>query len=544
MSNARSALILLLVALAPATVASGNDADRSSIAAIRDRDWTRADAAHLLRRAGFGGSPAEADKLYALGPEAAVDYLLDYQHIPFAPAGPAVDALAGDRPDQRELRALSEDERRRFQQKRRAADRRTFEEVRAWWLERMVTSPRSLEEKMTLFWHGHFTSGMREVRNSVFMLEQNELLRRLALGNFRDLLIQVSRDRAMLLYLDGARNNKRQPNENYARELLELFTLGVGNYTESDIKAAARAFTGWSMDTDGYRFRPLLHDNGVKTFLGRTGNLGGEDVIDIILQQKACAEFLARNLIEFFVRPDADPELVRRLAAIIRRENYELKPIMRTLLLSRAFYHEDSRGSLIKSPAELLVGAARQFQLPLHDLVLAERALAAMGQELMQPPNVKGWDGDQKWINTATLFNRYNTVAVLLDGDLERRLGRRLRERLARNDEGAARSGMQSMRSSTDGEPESRSRLVAQGAQPAYDPLPTLQARELATAEQVVDYFVEALLAEPLASQKREYLIAYLLGDDQKFSLGDKDARQRVRTMVALLCSTPEYQLN
>jgi len=535
--------VALPLAVALALLAAAQDVHSISLDPLPEREWDRAAAAHLLRRAGFGGSPAEIDRFAAMTLEQAVASLVDYEQITYECAPPALDDRVRTAPDRPALRDLSELERRRAQQERRQAERRSFEEVRLWWLERMANSPRPLEEKLTLFWHGHFTSGMREVRRAAFMLEQNELLRRYALGNFHDLVLGVSRDRAMLVYLDGYRNVRRNPNENYARELLELYTLGTGNYSEGDVRAAARAFTGWTFDDDGFRFIPRNHDTGEKQFLGRRGNWDGYDIVEIVLEQPACSRFLSRKLLQFFVRPDPDRRLVERLALVIRRNNYELKPALRTLFQSRAFYHPDARGALVKSPVELLVGTARQLDIPLVNLAAGERALAAMGQELMQPPNVKGWDGGPRWINAATLYNRYNTIGVLLAGDGRSR-NREQRTAAGTNDENpqeqSADSGAGSTMMSSRPAPVSRR---TRRTQFEFDPLPELRARELRTPEQIVDFHIQNLLATTPADAKRQALIEYL-ADDGKFDLRSKDAAERVRTMVDLLCSTPEYQVN
>ncbi|MCH7871016.1 MAG: DUF1800 family protein, partial [Planctomycetes bacterium] len=274
-------------------IAAADDVAGTSLQKLHKKFWNYENAAHLLRRAGFGGTPEQVQALVNMGHKAAVNSLVDYDRIEWAIAPPPTDPLLLEPPPSREqLRELSEDQRREMQNQRRRAQRRTFEELRLWWIDRMVHSPRAFEEKMTLFWHGHFTSGMREVRNPFFMREQNELLRDHALGNFRDLLVGICRDRAMLVYLDNARNVKRKPNENFARELMELFSLGVGNYTESDIKSAARAFTGWAYDSDGFEFRAKQHDYGRKRFLGKVGRWNGLDIIDMIMAQPACSQFL------------------------------------------------------------------------------------------------------------------------------------------------------------------------------------------------------------------------------------------------------------
>ncbi len=503
---------------------------RLSLKPLDNEDWDRAAAQHLLRRAGFGGTADQVDELYRLGLDAAVERMIQFEAQTFTCPEPHFDEMALDRYDRSELRKMTEQERQAYQQKRQMREREAHQETRCWWLERMATTPRPLEEKMTLFWHGHFTSGAREVRRALFMKEQNDFLRRNALGNFKDLLLGISKDPAMLIYLDNARSNKNQPNENYARELMELFSLGVGNYKEEDIKAAARAFTGWSLDDDDFRFRKFIHDNGPKTFLGQTGNWDGDDILAIIVKQPACSRFVARKILAAFVRPEPEKPLVEAFAAELRRRDLELKPTMQTLLKSQAFYHADSRGVLVKNPVELIVMASRELGHPITNLTAMERASALMGQELMQPPNVKGWPGGEKWINTATLFTRYNTLGSFLNGVVP---GRKREKANDDDNDPDAAGAMASM--------NTKSRLVGQ-RQPAYDPLPELERRGLKTADAIVDHYLTNLLAVPLAPAKRQELIDYLR-DDDFFDATDRRAAPRVRMMLHLLCSTPEYQM-
>ncbi|MBW7905741.1 MAG: DUF1800 domain-containing protein [Phycisphaerae bacterium] len=534
-----SPMLLVLLAGAASVPAAGHDRSAASLEALPAAQWDAQAAAHLLRRAGFGGTPAEVERLHRLGVEGAVDWLVDFDRQGYAPAPPAVDPLVMEGLDRTELRGKTPEERREIIEQRRRAERESFEEIRLWWIERMATTPRPLEERMTLFWHGHFTSGMREVRRAQFMLEQNEFLRRRALDSFRELLIGISRDRGMLTYLDGNRNVARAPNENYARELLELFTLGIGNYTEADIKAAARAFTGWSYNESGFIFRRAQHDGGPKRFLGRSGNLTGEDVIDAILEQPACARFLARKLLEYFVRPDPPRELVEALAREIRRQKYALRPVMRTLLKSRAFYHPEARGSLVRSPVDVVIGTARTLGVPVANLPAAQRALTAMGQELMQPPNVKGWDGGKAWINTATLFTRYNTVGELIHGAGDQRAVRAMMAE--ENDEAVVVGDASLVREPA--EPMKPRKRLQRSGQPAYDALAAVQPRGLTTPEQIVDFYAGHLLAAPLPAAKREELVRYLAGPDGRFTLSAPQAAGRIRTMIHLLLSTPEYQM-
>jgi uncharacterized protein (DUF1800 family) len=522
-----SAYLVLSLGLAmPAAAQPG----RAALKPLDSEDWDRGAARHLLRRAGFGGTPDEVDALYRLGLDGAVDRLVNFDVLPFACPEPHFDPLVLERYDRAALRGLPESERQALQQLRQRRERAAHAETRTWWLDRMLTTPRPLEEKMTLFWHGHFTSGAREVRRALYMKEQNDLLRRLCVGRFHDLLRGISRDPAMLVYLDNARSRATQPNENFARELLELFTLGVGNYRENDIRAAARAFTGWSLDDDEFRFRRFIHDSGRKTFLGETGAWGGDDILRIILKQPACARFLARKLLEHFVRPEPEAALVEALAGELRRRDYHLRPVLATLFRSQAFYQPASRGALVKSPVELLVMASREFGHPLTNLSAAERAAARMGQELMQPPSVKGWDGGARWINTATLFTRYESVGALLNGVAPPR------RRAAANDEEAEPDAGGAMAAAA-----TRSRVVGQ-RQAAYDPLPELTRRRLRTADEIVDYYVHEYLAVPLSEEKRAALVDFLR-DGSFFDLGAPRAADRLRLVLHLLCSTPEYQM-
>lgn len=531
------AAFLMVLGFHPGANVAG-EPDRNSLRPLDEKLFSYAEAAHLLRRAGFGGTPEEVQRLVDLGAQAAVDHLVDFDRMSFPFPPPPIDPMVTEPPDRAELRSLSPQEREKYQEERRRAERRALEETRLWWIDRMLRSPRPLEEKMTLFWHGHFTSGAREVRSAVLMKEQNEFLRRHCLDSFRELLLGISRNRAMLTYLDGNRNVKAAPNENYARELLELFTLGVDNYSESDIKAAARAFTGWTFDENGFVFRRRNHDYGSKTFLGKTGDFDGADIIDIVLQQPDCPKHLARKLLAFFVRPEPDKALVEALAREIRKQDYDMKAVMRTLLRSEAFYSSASRGALIKSPVEVVVTSARQLGASVANLAAAERAMAAMGQELFQPPNVKGWPGGEAWINTATLFTRYNTAGGLVFGEPGARPRRPRAE--AANDESPGTDESMMMK---DGEMAAQSRMTG-GRQPPLAVVRLLRERGVRTAEDAVALFVSHLCAGGLPAAKQAELVRYLQGDDGKFSLDDKDAEERLRTALHLLLSTPEYQMN
>ena len=291
--------------------------------------------------------------------------------------------------------------------------------LKGWWLTEMLTTDSQLTERMTLFWHNHFTSSLQKVRDAGLMYRQNLLLRKYALGSFADMLRAVARDPAMLVYLDSATNRRGQPNENFAREVMELFTLGEGRYGESDIKEAARAFTGWSIDPASGEFlwRPFQHDAGMKTVLGRSGDFQGEDVIEILLAQPATAEFVVGKLWKEFVSPQPDPAEVARIARVFRASGYQIKPVLRELLLGAAFWAPENRGALVKSPVELVVGTLRQFDVAFSDPLPFVLLLRNLGQDILSPPNVKGWPGGEAWIDTRTLLARKQFLERLMRVD-------------------------------------------------------------------------------------------------------------------------------
>jgi uncharacterized protein (DUF1800 family) len=283
----------------------------------------------------------------------------------------------------------------------------------------MLATPSPLTERLTLFWHNHFTSSLTKVRSPHLLFRQNALLRTEALGNFARMLHAMARDPAMVAYLDSNLNRREKPNENFARELLELFTLGEGHYSESDIKAAARAFTGWMLDRDSgrYVFNSRAHDAGEKTFMGRTGGFGGDEILDILLANPRTAEFVTEKLWREFVSPQPDATEVERLAAVFRNARYEIRPLMQALLTSPAFWDPANRGELVKSPVELLVGTVRYFKATPADPVTLARYGKRLGQDLFDPPNVKGWPGYTAWITTDTALVREQFLQRLLRGD-------------------------------------------------------------------------------------------------------------------------------
>ncbi|MEQ8660657.1 MAG: DUF1800 domain-containing protein, partial [Gammaproteobacteria bacterium] len=420
-----SAAVLLTVAYANPARA---DARLAPLAAA---DWTRAHAAHLLERAGFGGTPREVDRLAALGPRAAVRYLVRFEGAPPAALPPfehsgifdaGLDPVPPSRPATTKLatetgaalgikvrtggnRPLQPIVNKFFYWLR--ASRLETDRVAQWWAGRMLGSPRPLEEKMALFWHGHFATSEDKVRDYRKMLQQLELFQRAGLGNFRSLLVAVAQDPAMLAYLDAGVNVKGSPNENFAREIMELFTMGVGNYSEHDIREAARAFTGWNFVGTAFHADPALHDDGPKTFLGETGNFDGIDVIDRILAHPATPAFIAAKLYRFFVREELDPALEAALAARLVELDYEIAPFLETLFMSQDFHAAAVRGTRIKSPVEFVISTYRK--LGLTDLPGApdfNLVTGALGQRLMHPPTVAGWSYGRSWITPSLLIER------------------------------------------------------------------------------------------------------------------------------------------
>jgi uncharacterized protein (DUF1800 family) len=392
-----------------------------------------AEARHLLNRAGFGGTPAQVEAVRAMGLDAAVDYIVDYDDRPEPTEATPFDAdiMGPPTPDEqafaRRARAANDENAlaqiQRMRQERERRDRLQLAEMRKWWLKRMIETGRPLEEKMTLFWHGHVATGYRTIEDSWHCLAQNNLFRRMATGNVAELVGAIIRDPAMIKYLDNDENRRGRPNENLARELMELFTLGEGNgYTEDDIKEAARALTGYTFRDDEFRFDDGQHDPRPKAILGVRGRFDGDDLVRILMRRREASEFLCLKLHRFLVNdapgePDAATrEAVVGMASELREARYELKPVLKALFRSAWFHGPANQGAVIKSPIQLAVQAIRSFRTPTRELSALASAADLMGQNLFQPPNVKGWDGGRSWINTSTLFVRQNLLVYLITG--------------------------------------------------------------------------------------------------------------------------------
>jgi len=395
--------LVLLAALSTAGAQNAQTGEQSFAQRnVQTRSMGLDDARHLLSRIGFAATSADIQAFAKMTRSEAADQLVKgATSVAVTPALPWVDELPLS-PAKRQTMSREEN-----QAERRRSNERTFE-LRDWWFREMLNTPSPLTEKMTLFWHNHFATSQQKVRFAAYIYRQNSLLRRNALGNFANMLHEISRDPAMLIYLDGANSRKQQPNENFGREVMELFTLGEGNYTEKDIKEVARAFTGWSVDreTGQFMFRKAIHDYNDKTIFGKTGNFEGDQVLDMILNRPETARFITDKLWREFVSPKPDEKEVKQLAAIFQASGYNIGKLMRLILSSDAFYTLDNRATLIKSPVEFVVGTLKTFDIETPNLRPFVLTAALLGQNVFAPPNVKGWPGGEAWINTATLLGR------------------------------------------------------------------------------------------------------------------------------------------
>ena len=397
-------------------------------------EWNHERAKHLLERAGFGGTPQEVERLVRMTPAQAVKSLVRYQQTPdkftpfqdsgshdaglepFAVSRPAATDLAKATGESLGVKVKPEGNRKAQQVADRylywlRASRLETHRLGYWWANRMLTTPRPFQEKMTLFWHGHFATTEEKVRDYRKLQIQNELLRQHATDKFRDLLVAVAKDPAMLAFLDAGVNLKGAPNENFAREIMELFTMGVGNYTEQDIKEAARAFTGWNYQGLKFVINPSQHDDGVKTVLNQTGRFNGEQVIDILLAQPVTAEFIAGKLYRYFVREDLSPAYQQQLGKLLRDSRYDIAAFMQAVLLSKDFYSDDSVATRIKPPVELVISTYKKMGLKaVPGIPDFNEQTELLGQKLFYPPNVAGWAHGRSWITPGLLLARGNVI--------------------------------------------------------------------------------------------------------------------------------------
>jgi uncharacterized protein (DUF1800 family) len=376
-------------------------------------------AAHLLRRAGFGGSESEVKRYSGMSVDAAVESLVRFPSTASLPAPVDVfDPLPTlGRYTPQQFRDLDKPTKRAIDMSLREQTQASVLSMQVWWLNRMLDTPAPLQEKMAFYFHGHFTSAaVQKGTAATLTYQQNQLFRAYALGNLRELARAVSQDPAMLIYLDNAANVASHPNENFARELMELYTLGVDHYTEKDVRESARAWTGWqySRFTGVAHFNPRVHDDGMKTFLGRTGNFNGDDIINIIFAQPQSAHFFAGSLLSFFVYNDPEPELIDAVAALLRKHDFELAPVMSAIFRSDVFYSDRAYRALVKSPIEFVVGTYKTLGVPQFDVSILP-PLQQMGQMLFYPPNVAGWPGGANWLTSDMMIARQNFLETLVN---------------------------------------------------------------------------------------------------------------------------------
>jgi uncharacterized protein (DUF1800 family) len=491
----------------------------------KDR-WNYETAAHLLNRAGFGGPPAEIQRLNELGPDKAVSSLIDYEHIRGLTPDPVWAVPDPQRLENLRLavkNAKPEDVQLLRQQENKLQGERMLE-LRGWWFNRMARGPKPFQEKMVLFWHGHFATSIEKLRgtpnSSYLMWRQNELFRQLATDNWLRLLIETGKDPAMLVWLDQWQSRKEHPNENYAREVMELFSLGEGHYTEHDITEAARALTGWSYDPREQQFvlRPAFHDNGTKTVLGLTGNLNGEDFLAQIVQQPQSAKFITAKLWNFFAGQMPSPELNQALAGVFSANGNNFKPLLRVMFRSEEFYDDTVLRNQVKSPVQWLVGTARVLECDLPPAFICAAITRSLGQDLFAPPNVKGWDGGMSWITTNTLLTRYNDAATLVQGSTQQLSA----ADFARKPGGAGGDKFEKM----------AERVHIGGV----DVGKILTPEERADKNKLVSSLEHRLLQSTLSNEQEQALRDFL---NSKTALSDAD----ILTAVRLVMSTPEYQV-
>ncbi len=592
------------IAISPAPLpaqTAGPAAWQNDLTPIGAKDWNRDFAAHLLERAGFGGTPAEIDALAKMTPQQAIARLVRYEgtdvsHMPafeesgirdpglepFPPSRPAVTDMAKKNGEALGIKVKPTGNRRlqpivdEFFYWLRASVLET-NRVAYWWANRMLTSPRPLQEKMALFWHGHYATNEPKVRDYRKLLAELQLYENHGTGNFRDLMVSMAQDPGMLTFLDAGVNVKGAPNENFAREIMEMFTMGVGNYTEKDIREAARAFTGWNNVDLKFVVNKDQHDDGVKTFLGKTGNFDGVQIIDIIMQQPVTADYIAGKLYRFFVRENLSPEYQKKLGTVLRDSHYEIAPLLEAMFLSRDFYSPASVGTHIKSPVELAVSTYKKLGL---ENIPGEpdfnSATAALGQRLFSPPTVAGWAGGRSWITPGLLLERGNFARDVLFPDINfvapdrvaaseevRRVANRIREGMDITtatipDTKSGEMAESNMAADRDEDFNTRygsfrgSQLALERVKPIPRDTAQLHLAKMVLAEnpqnttQVVDYLIRRFMRVPPSDDVRHELVAFL---DRELGTSDiSRARtyleEPLRLVLHLIMSQPEYQLS
>ncbi len=512
-------------------------------------EWTIFEAAHLLRRAGFGGSPVDVKVLHSMGRHKAVESLL----VPsepldaFAPPDWATrEQAVADMKERamqlQEVRRASRDltpeeaerKRREFQQSQQRESRQHGIEGQGWWFRRMLKTKAPLREKMVLFWHDHFATSIQKVRQPALLMLQNELFRKHATGSFKELTHAIVKDPAMMLYLDTQNSKKGKPNENFAREVMELFTLGEGNYTEKDIKEAARAFTGYQLNRqNGTVFHNKRQwDNGEKTIFGKSGKFDGDGVVDVLFQQSAASELIPRKLWEYFVAENPPEEGVEALARSFREADFRVEPLLREIFLSKSFYSEKVIRNQIKCPIQYLVQMLKELELNEAPQGYTLSAQQQLGQQLYMPPNVAGWDWGKAWINTNTLLSRYNVAGFITKGSQES-------ESVASNDD--------SMMMDMEMDEKPKRPKASKGANamlraernwvgPDYEKIVPRELRE--DPEKLVDSLVFRFFQAPLGSKERGTFVEYA-----RSKKGAVFTNKETGELCHLMLSTPQYQL-
>jgi hypothetical protein len=564
--------------------------------------WNYDRAAHLLERAGFGGTPDQIDILAAMSPAEAVrrlvyfdgvdnSHLLPFEHSgihdpglePFPPSRPATTELAKATGEALGIKVKATGNRRlqpvvnKFFYWLRASVLET-NRVAYWWANRMVASNSPLQEKMALFWHGHYAINESKVRDYRKLLMELELFHEMGTGSFRDLMVAIAQDPAMLSFLDAGVNVKGAPNENFAREIMELFTMGVGNYSETDIREAARAFTGWNYVDLDFVINEDLHDGDSKTFLGHAGDFDGIEIIDLIMAQPVTAEYIAGKLYRYFVRQELDAELAAELGDILRDADYEVAVLLETIFMSKDFYSTASVGSQIKSPVQLAISTYRKLGLEnVPGVPDFNRATGALSQSLFRPPTVAGWAGGRSWVTPGLLLERGNFARDVLFPDInfippDRRNGSREIQSVSnRIRQGMDITAATQPSSLGDGRIMAESNMLAdrdedfntrygsfRGWQMAIErvkPIPRHTARlnlsqmvmeqGLENTSEVVDYFIARFMRVPPGADSRAMLIRFL---DTDLGTSDIDSAQTymedsLRLVLHLIMSQPEYQL-
>jgi hypothetical protein len=581
--------------------AAGPASWQNELTAITASDWNYDFAAHLLERAGFGGSPEEIDTLARLTPIEAVQRLVYFQNIPnslppfdesgihdpglepFPESRPAVTKMAKEKGEALGIKVKAGGDRplqpivNEFFYWLRASVLET-QRVGYWWANRMVATHHPLEEKMALFWHGHFAVNEAKVRDYRKTLGQLQLFHKYGTGSFRDLLIAVAQDPAMLSFLDAGVNVKGAPNENFAREIMELFTMGVGNYSEKDIREGARAFTGWNYVDLKFVVNKDQHDDGSKTFLGQTGNFDGVDVINTILKQPVTSRFIAGKIYRYFVRQEIAPETQEKLGTVLRNNDYKIASLLETIFLSRDFYSPASVGTQIKSPVQLAISTFKKLGLTeapgVPDFNIATGTL---GQRLFAPPTVAGWSEGRSWITPGLLLERGNFIRDVLFPDINfippdranpaadvRIVADKIRAGMdistATVPERGSEGGLAESNMLADRDEDFNTRYGSfRGWQMAIErvkPIPrqTAQVRltkavvdaKLKNTTEVVDYFIRRFMRVAPADDKRKSMIAFLnkeLGTSD-IEVAKTYMEDSLRLFLHLLLSEPEYQLS